>query len=88
MYTNKEYLIIQLNKENTMNKQIGEIELLTRKELAALLSISEATLSVWKCTGKVKSPYIKIGGAVRYKLDDIKTFLNENKHEAKNEFKN
>jgi len=57
-------------------------DLLTRKELAELLSLSDATLSVWASTGKVKIPYIKIGGAVRYKLEDVITFLDKNKHEG------
>jgi|GEM_PF-6305131 len=36
-------------------------ELLTRREAAAYLGVSEQTLAIWKCTGRYNLPYIKIG---------------------------
>ena len=52
--------------------------LLTRKEAAEFLNISEGTLGVWACTKRVKLKIVKIGNAVRYPLSGLKAYLEEN----------
>lgn len=49
-------------------------------EAAKLLNTSVDVLSVWRNTKKVNIPYVKIGSAVRYKLEDIEAYINSNTH--------
>lgn len=53
-------------------------ELLTRREAATYLGISEQTLAIWKCTGRYNLPYIKIGRLVKYKKSDLDAFIEKN----------
>ena len=50
-------------------------ELLTRKEAAAYLGISEQTLAVWKCTGRYNLPCVKTGRLVKYRKADLDAFI-------------
>ena len=53
--------------------------LLTAKESAHLLSVSERTLEAWRLSGK-GPPWIKltgIGRGVRYRLDGLKQWIDE-----------
>ena len=50
-----------------------EVILLTRKEVASLLSISLVTLNEWTKTKKI--PSIKIGSRVRYDRDEVLTSI-------------
>jgi len=49
--------------------------LLSRAEAAERLGVSKAALEAWAHRGKPELPYIKCGGAVRYKESDIENFL-------------
>ena len=40
------------------------------KKAAELLNVSVGTLAVWRCTGRVNLPYIKIGRSVKYRVGD------------------
>ncbi len=51
--------------------------LLTRKEAAEFLGISEGTLAVWKCTKRYPLPVVKVGRLVRYRESDLLKFLEE-----------
>jgi predicted DNA-binding transcriptional regulator AlpA len=55
-----------------------ERRLLTRREAAAYLGVSEATLSRW-AAARIGPPFIKLheggAGAVRYPLDLLTTFV-------------
>lgn len=51
------------------------IELLTRREAAAYLGVSEQTLAIWKCTGRYSLPYVKIGRLVKYRKSDLDAFI-------------
>ncbi len=54
-------------------------KLLTTKQVAEILAISEDTLRGWIWSGKgVK--YIKIGGAVRYKESDLHEYIASRTH--------
>jgi excisionase family DNA binding protein len=45
--------------------------LLTQREAAAVLRLSERTLERWRRTGEVDLPYVKLGNSVRYRLEAI-----------------
>jgi len=55
---------------------MNECALLTRKQAAEYLSIKENTLAVWACTKRYNLTYLKIGGTVRYRKEDLNDFLN------------
>lgn len=58
-----------------MTKEVPK--LLTDKETAALLGMKASSLAVWRCTGKYPLPYVKVGRAVCYKLDDVLRFIEQ-----------
>jgi excisionase family DNA binding protein len=50
-------------------------KLLSRAEAAERLGKKVTTLEMWAHTGRPPLPYLKIGGSVRYREDDIENFL-------------
>lgn len=50
-------------------------KLLTPKETADILGVSEGTLAVWRCTGRNNIDFVKIGRKVMYHPEDIKSFI-------------
>jgi excisionase family DNA binding protein len=52
--------------------------LLTTKEIAETWGFKDQTLRVWRCTGRNRLPFVKVGGAVRYRLCDVEKYLNDN----------
>ncbi len=55
-----------------------ELALAKPEVTAKLLDTTTGVLAVWRTTGKVDLPYIKIGKSVRYRLSDIEAFINAN----------
>jgi predicted site-specific integrase-resolvase len=53
-------------------------DLLDQKETASRLRLSANTLEKWRCQGSQKLPYIKPGGAVRYRASDVEQFIADN----------
>ena len=51
--------------------------LVDRKTAAKYLGISPETLAVWKCTKRYNLECVKIGRAVRYRMSDLKKFVEE-----------
>ena len=49
-------------------------QLLTRKEAAKFLAIKPQTLAKWAMDGQ-HVPYVRVGGAIRYKLADLEAFV-------------
>jgi excisionase family DNA binding protein len=49
--------------------------LLDEKQAAEYLNVSTQTLSNWRCTGRYKLPFIRIGRAIRYRLDHLEKWL-------------
>jgi predicted site-specific integrase-resolvase len=49
--------------------------LMTANETAVLLGVTPGTLQIWRCTGRYKLAYVKIGGKVRYRLSDVVQFV-------------
>jgi hypothetical protein len=41
--------------------------------------VAPGTLVVWRSTKRVELPYYKIGGSVRYDIDDLIAFLESRK---------
>ena len=53
-------------------------DLLSRKQAAAYLGLSEQTLAIWKCTGRYNLPYVKLGRLVKYRKADLDAFIERN----------
>ncbi|QBQ53393.1 helix-turn-helix domain-containing protein [Nitrosococcus wardiae] len=45
------------------------------EEAARILGVKPGTLQVWRSTGRVNLPYVKIGGKVKYRLSDLERFI-------------
>ena len=52
--------------------------LLTTQEAAHYLKVTSHTLTVWRCTQRYPLPYVKIGRRVRYRLQDLQKFIEQN----------
>lgn len=55
-------------------------ELLTPLETSQVLSISVATLSVWRCTGRYQLHFVKCGRLIRYRAADVCEFLKSRRY--------
>lgn len=53
---------------------------LTPKELSKYLEISTQTLAIWRTNKTYPLPYIKVGGRVRYKIEDVQNWLDSRQH--------
>jgi excisionase family DNA binding protein len=51
--------------------------LLTRRQAAAYLGVTENTLAVWACTQRYPLKFIKVGRLVRYRMSDLESFLRQ-----------
>lgn len=49
--------------------------LLFPDEAAAILGVTTGTLAVWRSTGRYPLPYIKSGGKVMYRPEDLEAFI-------------
>lgn len=56
-----------------------ERHLMKTKEAAKYLKLSPGTLEVDRCTRSINIPFYKIGGAVRYDINDLNDFLDSRK---------
>ncbi len=52
-----------------------ESDLMTRKEAADYLGVSEMTLAIWKSTGRYSVRVYKIGRLAKYKKADLDAFI-------------
>jgi excisionase family DNA binding protein len=57
------------------NIQRKGTELLTRKEAATYLGVTESTLAVWACVKRYNLPYVKVGRLVKYRRSDLEAFI-------------
>ena len=53
-------------------------DLLTTAEAARLIGTTRDTLQTWRCTHKVRVPYVKIVHLVRYRRSDLEAFISQN----------
>lgn len=49
--------------------------LLTDEELAKFLKISPGTLRHYRSSGTEHIPYVRVGGAIRYRIEDVTAYL-------------
>lgn len=49
--------------------------LLTRDDAARYLSVQPGTLRVWACERRYPLPFVKVGRAVRYRIEDLDAFI-------------
>ncbi|MBX3152724.1 helix-turn-helix domain-containing protein [Candidatus Obscuribacterales bacterium] len=57
------------------NFRLPVSDLMSRKEAALYLGVSERTLAIWKCTGRYKLPVVKIGRLAKYRRADLDAFI-------------
>jgi hypothetical protein len=50
--------------------------LLEPSEVSRILGVTVKSLAVWRCTKRYALPYIKVGKSVRYRSEDVQTFIN------------
>lgn len=50
-------------------------ELLSRKEAAYYLNVTEGTLAVWLSTKRYNLPVVKIGRLAKYRKSDLDSFI-------------
>lgn len=63
-------------------ERIAPSGLMTTEQAAAYLAVKPATLMVWRSTNRKKLAYIKVGGAVRYRRQDLDQFIADNVQNA------
>lgn len=66
--------------ETNVERPANLDRMMTTPEVAEMLGLSEQTLHDWRCTGRVKLPFVKLGGAVRYRRRDVLEFLDTHTH--------
>lgn len=59
----------------------SDSELLTTDEAARFLHVQRNTLEIWRSTHRVRIPFVKLGGAVRYRRQDLEKFVRDNLQE-------
>ena len=54
--------------------------LLTTEQAAQILGIKPRTLVIWRHEGRSELPFIRLGRAVRYRLEDIQSYIERKTH--------
>jgi excisionase family DNA binding protein len=55
---------------------VSEVPVLLRPhEVAARLGVSPGTLAIWRCTGRYRLPFVKVGRLVLYRPEDLEAFI-------------
>jgi len=59
-------------------------ELLTRQQTAEILGLQPQTLAAWSCVNGPDRdlPFVKVGHAVRYRREDVLTFIERNRRKV------
>jgi len=52
--------------------------LLTRGKVAEILGVAVQTLAKWACYGGNGLPFVRLGGLVRYRMEDVEAFITNN----------
>lgn len=53
--------------------------LLNETEVAKILGISPLTLKNERSRGEIRIPYVKIGRLIRYRIEDLNRFIEQNR---------
>jgi predicted DNA-binding transcriptional regulator AlpA len=64
-------------------KVSGDV-LLREGETSSILGLSKRTLQDWRVRG-CGPKFVKVGRSVRYRLEDVQAFVNENVHQSTSE---
>ncbi len=59
-------------------------ELINEEHASTILKVSTRTLQAWRVRGGGPM-FVKVGRSVRYRLEDLETFVNENVHQSTSE---
>lgn len=73
---------MEMTTENLARLVKAGAELLDDKAAAELLGVSPGTLAVWRCTGRYRLPFLKVGRKVRYRRADLLAWLESRTHQA------
>jgi len=57
-------------------------DLLTPDQVASTLGLSHRTLAAWRSSRRNLLPYVKVGSRVRYRSEDISTWLESRTHSS------
>lgn len=60
---------------NQSNEALRLHQLISPEQVAEILGISSGTLQVWRSTGRYNLPFVKCGGRVMYRTEDIQAFI-------------
>ena len=55
---------------------------LTTEQAAEYLGVSKATLETWRCTGRYRLPFVRVGRLIRYLRSDLDAFITRNRVDA------
>lgn len=69
-------------RTNVESDQGQTVENLTPQQASELLQVPVATLSVWRSTNRVRLPFFKLGGHVRYRRSELERFMSANSRHA------
>ena len=56
-------------------------KLLDTKQVAEILGVKPNTLAYWRCTGRYRLPYIKVGRLVMYRPADVDEFISSRRRD-------
>lgn len=59
-------------------------ELLTTAQSAVILGLSVRTLAAWRSARRSELPYLKVGGRVRYRRQDVAAWLDNQTAKSSN----
>ena len=66
-----------MNSANASDNKFLEVNL-TPEDASEFLRVPLDTLQAWRSTKRVRLPYFKVGGHVRYPLSGLKEFIAKN----------
>jgi len=49
--------------------------LITEQRAAEYLGVAPGTLRIWRCTGRVQLPFVRVGRSIRYRVEDVEQFV-------------
>jgi excisionase family DNA binding protein len=53
------------------------IDLISPRDAANVLKVTEGTLAVWRCNRRYDLPFVRVGRSVKYQRADIERFVEQ-----------
>ena len=78
-------MCVNSEKRMSVDEAVSGGLLRTEDEAAAFLKLSNRTLQAWRVRG-CGPKFRKLGRSVRYRLEDVQAFVNENVHQSTSKF--